>query len=138
VRLFLDANILFSAARSAGGVRRLVDAALADGHELVIDDFVLAEARRNLDLESGPGAIQSLGALLSRLTLVAGGSQGGGLARVVSLPEKDLPVLAAAIRSDCAILVTGDRTHFGPLWGRTIRGVWIGSPRSVAERLFGK
>ena len=52
------------------------------------------------------------------------------------LPEKDRPVLAAAIRSQCAALLTGDRTHFGFLYGKTIRGVTIHSPRSLAEKLI--
>jgi hypothetical protein len=33
-------------------------------------------------------------------------------------------------------LVTGDRTHFGPLHGRTIHGVTIHSPRSLAAALL--
>jgi len=32
-------------------------------------------------------------------------------------------------------LVTGDRTHFGALYGRTIHGVTIHSPRTLAEAL---
>jgi hypothetical protein len=51
------------------------------------------------------------------------------------LPPKDRPVLAAAIRLGCDALVTGDRTHFGPLYGRTIHGVRIHSPRSLAEQI---
>ena len=51
-------------------------------------------------------------------------------------PEKDRPVLAAAIRHRCAALVTGDRTHFGPLFGKTVRGVTLHSPRSLAEAVL--
>jgi predicted nucleic acid-binding protein len=49
------------------------------------------------------------------------------------LPEKDRPVLAAAIHHRCDMLVTGDRTHFGQLYGKTIRGVTILSPAMLAE-----
>src|SRR5438552_2151620 len=52
------------------------------------------------------------------------------------LPEKDRPVLAAAIRHGCEALVTGDRTHFGRLYGKAIHGVTIHSPRSIAETLL--
>ena len=52
------------------------------------------------------------------------------------LPEKDRPVLAAAIRLRCDALVTGDRTHFGGGYGRSFGGVTVHSPRSLAERLF--
>jgi hypothetical protein len=46
-------------------------------------------------------------------------------------------VLAAAIRHRCDALVTGDRTHFGRLYGKVIHGVAIHSPRSIAEALLG-
>lgn len=52
------------------------------------------------------------------------------------LPEKDRPVLAAAIALRCDVLVTGDRTHFGPGYGKVFGGVAIHSPRSLAELLF--
>jgi hypothetical protein len=52
------------------------------------------------------------------------------------LPAKDRPVLAAAILDACDALVTGDRSHFGSLYGRTIHGVAIHSPRSLAEALL--
>jgi hypothetical protein len=45
-------------------------------------------------------------------------------------------VLAAAIHQGCDALVTGDRTHFGALYGRTIHGVAIHSPRSLAQALL--
>jgi hypothetical protein len=32
--------------------------------------------------------------------------------------------------------VTGDRSHFGPLYGKTLHGVAIHSPRSLAEALL--
>jgi uncharacterized protein len=55
---------------------------------------------------------------------------------VGSLPEKDRPVLAAAMDLHCRALVTGDRTHFGTLYGKTLAGVTIHSPRSLAQALL--
>lgn len=52
------------------------------------------------------------------------------------LPEKDRPVLAGAIRLRCDALLTGDRTDFGPGYGRAFGGVVIHSPRSLLEHLF--
>ena len=52
------------------------------------------------------------------------------------LPAKDQPVLASAIGQGCTALVTGDRTHFGALYGRAIHGVTIHSPRSLAKALL--
>jgi len=58
------------------------------------------------------------------------------LKEVAWLPEKDRPVLAAAMRLRCDALVTGDRTHFGAGYGKVFGGVAIHSPRSLAEWLF--
>ncbi|MFN0313933.1 MAG: hypothetical protein ACKVQA_02680 [Burkholderiales bacterium] len=52
------------------------------------------------------------------------------------LPEKDKPVLYAAMSLRCDVLVTGDRTHFGPGYGKSFGGVTIHSPRSLAEALI--
>jgi len=51
------------------------------------------------------------------------------------LPENDWRALAAAIANECEAFVTGDQTHFGPLYGKVIGGVKIYSPRQLAERL---
>jgi hypothetical protein len=61
---------------------------------------------------------------------------GDALQGELRLPEKDRPVLAAAVRHGCQALVTGDRRHFGPLFGETLQGVTIYSPRSLAEALL--
>ncbi len=134
MRIFLDANVLFSAAKSAGAVRRLLVLLLAEGHECCVDDFVLAEARRNLGAKE-PRGVAELERLLPRLR-VAGLQSDPHLEASLPLPEKDRPVLAAAIRQECAALVTGDRTHFGRLYGRSVQGVTIHSPRSLAESLL--
>jgi hypothetical protein len=43
----------------------------------------------------------------------------------VSLPTKDQPILRAAIHARCSHLLTGDRTHFGHLFGRSVEAVRI-------------
>ena len=48
MRKFLDANVLFSAAKSDGAVRALLVLLLDAGHECWADDDVVTEARRNL------------------------------------------------------------------------------------------
>jgi hypothetical protein len=135
MRVFLDANISFSAAKSDGAVRALLRLLVERGHAGVVDAFVVEEARRNL-LTKGPDALETLDALLGQLHAApaAAGSLRGSAA-IKWLPEKDQPVLDAAIRSGCDALVTGDRTHFGPGYGKTFGGVAIHSPRSLAELL---
>jgi uncharacterized protein len=133
MRIFLDANILFSAAKSDGAIRRLLDLLIKARHVCCADGFVLEEARRNL-VAKAPDGLAVLDALLVRIEVA--GAQPVDAAFEVALPNKDRPVLAAAIRLGCAALVTGDRTHFGPLYGKTFRGVTIHSPRSLAQALL--
>jgi hypothetical protein len=54
----------------------------------------------------------------------------------MALPEKDRPVLEAAIRLKCHVLLTGDRTHFGQFYGKKVEGVLVHSPRSLADELL--
>jgi predicted nucleic acid-binding protein len=137
MRVFLDANILFSAAKSDGAVRALLRLVVESGHECWADAYVVAEARRNLDAK-GPQALHALDALLAHLRIAGAGSRAVPNAApgvLAWLPEKDRPVLAAAIALGCDVLVTGDRTHFGSGYGRVFEGVTIHSPRSLAEQL---
>jgi len=52
----------------------------------------------------------------------------GDLPLDVVLPEKDRPILLAAIRAHATHLLTGDKQHFGPLYGQSISGVLILRP----------
>lgn len=134
--MFLDANILFSAAKSDGAVRALLRLLLERGHECWADAYVVAEARRNLQAKDEE-ALGVLDALLPHLKLAAAAPMAAASTEKLAwLPEKDRPVLAAAIRLRCDALVTGERTHFGAGYGRSFGGVTILSPRSLAERLF--
>lgn len=135
MRVFLDANVLFSAAKSDGAMRRLLALLAAAGHECCADGYVVEEARRNLAAK-WPAGVAVLVALLRRVHVADTQPADRELEASLPLPEKDRPVLAAAIRHGCEALVTGDRSHFGPLYGRTIRGVKIHSPRSLAEALL--
>ncbi len=135
MRIFLDANILFSAAKSDGAVRLLLKLLRKAGHELCVDGYVTEEARRNLAAKA-PQSLTALEELLSRMNREGAQHADAALEATLPLPEKDRPVLAAAIRHGCAALVTGDRSHFGSLYGRTLHGVAIHSPRSLAQALL--
>jgi predicted nucleic acid-binding protein len=138
MRVFLDANVLFSAAKSDGAVRALLRLLVERGHECWADAYVVAEARRNLQVK-GPEALRVFDALLPHLRLAAAANAAAAPADDLAwLPEKDRPVLAAAIRLRCDALVTGDRTHLGAGYGRSFSGVTVDSPRSLAERLLGR
>jgi hypothetical protein len=59
MRRFLDANVLFSAARSDGAARALLVLLFDAGHECWADDYVVTEARRNLVVK-GPEALAAI------------------------------------------------------------------------------
>lgn len=134
MRIFLDANILFSAGKSAGAVRRYLDRLRTSGHTLVADAYVVGEARRNIEAKF-PEAVADFKSLLPRLEISTGVCAPLPNTTVPELPEKDRPVLAAAIHHRCHVLVTGDKTHFGSLYGQSIEGVMIHSPASLASEV---
>lgn len=134
MRIFVDANVLFSAGKSDGAVRRLLKILLDAGHTLCADHYVVAEANRNLELKS-PSGVAALEILLQAIEVAAFRPDDVPSEIAALLPEKDQPVLAAAVRCGCDALVTGDRTHFGALYGKSVSGVTIHSPRSLAQAL---
>jgi uncharacterized protein len=136
LRIFLDANVLFSAAQSDGAMRRLLYLLHADGHTMVADVFVAVEARRNLAAKAGADALAYLDALLSRIEVNAVAAQAALTPIADWLPAKDRPVLHAAIAGRCEALVTGDRTHFGAGYGKSFGGVTIYSPAQLARALW--
>jgi uncharacterized protein len=135
LRIFLDANILFSAAKSDGAVRQLLALLIEAGHECWVDGYVVEEARRNL-LAKALAAVPVLDTLLARMFLAAAHPHPTALETVLAVSEKDRPVLAAAIGLQCEALVTGDRIHFGAFYGKTLGGVTIYSPSLLARALL--
>lgn len=135
MRVFLDANILFSAAKSDGVVRHILGLLSTAGHECCVNGYVVGEARRNLAAKS-PGSEAVLERILKGLSDTGTPSTVPAVREFHSLPEKDRPVLAAAIGGGCDVLLTGDRAHFGRYYGKTLGGVAIHSPRSLAEKLL--
>jgi len=121
-RVFLDANILFSSAWLEGSglarLWRLPEAAL------VTSRYAMAEAERNLESSEQRARLH---APASKLTLVDAPQQ-GALPAGVQLVAKDAPILLAAIEARATHLLTGDRAHFGALYGKTIAGVKILAP----------
>lgn len=134
MRVFLDANVLFSAAKSNGAIRLLLRRLHSAGHTLVADSYVVAEARRNL-LAKGPEALGALDEVLMTVELATFRPVHLPQGVAARVPEKDRPIISAAIQLHCNALVTGDRTHFDALHGTVLLGVAVHSPRSLAESL---
>src|SRR5271166_6516403 len=90
-RLFLDANVLFSAAyRPDAGVARLWTLKQV---ELITSTYAAAEARVNLPEDDQR---ERLAKLLDRVRIVTGAAP---VPADVWLPEKDQPILQAAIHA---------------------------------------
>ncbi len=106
-RLFLDANILFSAAYQPGAgllrLWKLKNVALCSSR------YAVGEANLNLDDE---GQRNRLAALAEELQLFEAPQR--ELPRGIFLPEKDVPILLAAIAARATHLLTGDVRDFGP------------------------
>ena len=122
-RVFLDANVLFSASYSDDN-RLLKLWTLADV-ELVTSALAAAEALRNLDAEVQR---ERLNKLLASVGLVPEPSPNSVLPADVVLPAKDAPILLAAIQAQSTHLLTGDKRHFGPIYGQVVDGVLIQRP----------
>ena len=136
MRVYLDANILFSAAKKAGAVRTLLHDLRAAGHELVTGPHAMAEAERNLGQKATTQekdwvALRQIIHCLPGAVPVPIPKESRNL-----LPEKDQPILAEAIASQANILFTGDQRHFGPLMGKTLHGVTPLSPLETAQKLL--
>lgn len=122
-RLFLDANVLFSAAyRVDSSLRRLWDLKEV---VLLTSAYALEEARRNLDTA---GQRDRLERLASRMEVAPPGPATQDLPPAVDLPEKDRPILQAAIEAGASHLLTGDRRAFGRYYGQSLSGVLVLKP----------
>lgn len=122
-RVFLDANVLFSAAyREGAGLCALWE---LRGVALVTSDYAIEEARRNLveDVQHARLAV-----LLAAVEVVRGTFDAVPVPANVSLPDDDLPILRAAIGSRCTHLLTGNLRDFGALFGRRVGRVTVLRP----------
>ncbi len=131
-RLFLDANVLFSAAyRKDAGVRKHWG---LPETELVTSAYAVEEARRNLDTAEQRADLERLLETVRISNPLADPAVHPGI-EASGPPEKDLPILRAAVAADATHLVTGDRRHFGALFGEKVAGVLVVRP---ADHLAGR
>ena len=111
IRLFLDANVLFTAAHNPSGKAALIIDLRTQGHwEVVTCSYAIEEARRNLSMKF-PDHLERFETLISAITRVPSRS---GQNCPTPLPEKDRPILEAAIHCEATHLLTGDIKDFGP------------------------
>lgn len=120
-RLFLDANVLFSAAyRADAGVAALWTLRHVT---LVSSTYAIEEARRNL-----PGQLQRLESLIDKPEITESHSVPDEFIGTIALPVKDLPIIGGALAAGCSHLITGDVRHFGQFLGKRIGPVLVLRP----------
>jgi uncharacterized protein len=126
VKVFLDANVVFSAAhQQEGRAQSLLLLARAGRCDLLVSGHALEEARRNLTRKS-QSFDKRLEDLLAMTKVVAEAPAPlVAWALEQGLPLKDAPILAAAAHAHADMLATGDRRDFGHLFGKSLRGVRV-------------
>ena len=119
MRIFLDANILFSASFPKSHLAEFL--AMLQGHAVLLTNaYAKTEAERNIAAKQ-PKRLAAHEKFVASLELVALQLFDPG----VRLAEKDRPILCGAIAGGADFLLTGDKKDFRHLFGETVRGVKI-------------
>jgi predicted nucleic acid-binding protein len=128
-RVFLDANVLFSAAwRESAGLLALWE---LESILLLTSGYAAEEARRNLDTSDRRSRLEHL---LDDVEIVPE-APAHALPPGVRLPAKDEPILRAALAARATHLLTGDLRDFGRLLGRTVGGLRVQTPGAFLRSL---
>ena len=110
-RLFLDANVLFTAAHNPSGKAAFVMELGTRGHwKMFTSTLAVEEASRNL-ASKFPSAAARLEIILRDMTVLPSVS---GHDCPIDLVAKDRPIFLTALRCGATHLLTGDMKHFGP------------------------
>ena len=132
MRVFLDANILFSAADPGSATRRVLEVLLKHV-EAVTNPHAVEEAGRNLGIKR-PQHSADFKKLIKRVHI------SNTFAFIndpdIQLSKEDIPILGGAVGSRCTHLWTGDKRHFGKFFGKTVEGVVIVDGIRLADELI--
>ena len=129
MRVFLDANILFSASNTQSNIAKFLKFA-SSKHEFITSYYAYAEAERNIILKR-PIWQSGFNTLSKSITVVVDSKLPDGIS--VTLAEKDIPILATAITTQCDYLLTGDKRDFGHLYNTKIADVTVVDYLRLAE-----
>jgi len=134
MRLFFDANVLFTAAHNPHGKAALVIELGIKGHwQLLTSTYAVAEARRNLTAKF-PAALTWLETCLPSFAVV---SHHTNTPFPTGLAEKDRPIFQGSLGCGASHLLTGDLKDFGPWMNRPeeTRGILIQTVAQFLESL---
>jgi predicted nucleic acid-binding protein len=123
MKVFLDANIMFSLAWKEGSaLNKLFE---VENANYFTSGYAKTEAERNLSTEN---QIIRLEKVLKNIKIFPTQTSFEKI-KDITLKEKDLPILNAAIELKCEYLITGDFRDFGQFYGHKIEGVIVLPPR---------
>ena len=115
IRVFLDANVLFTAAHNPDGKAALViELGVRDYWQLFTSDYALEEAGRNLQRKF-PRLVSTPEEIRPALRI---SSHHGAMPELTGLAGKDQPIFQAALACKATHLLTGDIRDFGQFMHR--------------------
>ena len=133
LRVFLDANILFSAAYKINN--GFLEFWSTPGLTAMTSFYAAQEARRNCHGQEHRRRLESLLAQ----TVIVSDATDSTLPPPITLPDKDRPILVAAINAGADYLITGDKGHFSPWMNQPIDTrhgtITVMEPRPFLDRL---
>lgn len=127
--VFLDANVLFSAAIGGPSFELLMELAGSGRIRLTTSRECLAEAEVNLERKR-PGARPRLPDVMAQVAVEIGESGEHADWAAALIHPDDIHVIAAARAAGADVLLTGDTTHFGSLMTRDDLGISVRTPRA--------
>ena len=130
MKIFLDANILFSASRKDSILRKFIQFLIEAGYTLCTNDYARTEAERNIlakKFVTEAEFTQFINSIPSSNILKAG--------HIPDLAEKDQPVMRGALGLECDYLLTSDRKDFGIFLEHGYQTLKVGTPSMLAEFL---
>ncbi|MBI5848140.1 MAG: PIN domain-containing protein [Nitrospirae bacterium] len=131
-RLFLDANVLFTAAHNPDGKAALIISFGEAGIlHLCTSAFAAEEARRNLSAKF-PNTLKQFSKILQTAAIVP---ERPDALFPPDLIEKDRPIFQAALACKATHLITGDIAHFGSFMRRPAKtfGIIILTPAQFLD-----
>ncbi|MGH9963068.1 MAG: PIN domain-containing protein, partial [Pyrinomonadaceae bacterium] len=96
---------------------------------LITSDYAAQEARLNLTEDAQQKRLEEL---LSSVEIVAI-PPSRPLRKAITLPDKDIPIVLAALDAQASHLLTGDKRHFGKYFGRKVGGILILRPTEYLQ-----
>ncbi|EFI35279.1 conserved hypothetical protein [Desulfonatronospira thiodismutans ASO3-1] len=121
-RVFLDANVLFTAAHNPSGkAALLMELAERVYWHLMTSELACEEARRNICIKF-PDCLPRIEELCRSIHIV---SHVHEMDCPLELPDKDKPIFMAAVQGRASHLLTGDLAHFGPFMNKASETQYI-------------